>query len=135
MRFFRGGFYRLSRMMYGRNGPDTLYYFFFALALLASVCQWFTHSIIPTILSSVFIVLALFRCFSRNIYRRRRENEAFRRFLCRIRMLFQRKKRVPKTHVFRDCPFCKSRLRLRREKGKHNVRCPRCNTLFETRIR
>ena len=135
MRFYHGRFfYLLSRLMYGRNGPDTLYYVFFALALLSSIAQWFTLSIIPTLLSGVFIFYALFRCFSKNVYRRRRENEAFRRFLLRIGDLFRRKKRVPKTHVFRKCKFCKSRLRLRYVKGKHTVRCPRCNSLFQTRI-
>lgn len=137
MRFFRGGFaYRLARFFAGRNGPDTLYYVFFALALISSLCQYFTRSIIPTLLSGIFIFCALFRCFSKNVIRRRRENDAFCRFFGRFFDLFRRRgRRIPKTHVFRKCKYCKSKLRLRYVVGKHNVRCPRCNGLFETKIR
>ncbi len=137
MRFFRGGFsYRLARMLAGRNGPDTLYYVFFALALLCSICQWFFDSIIPSVLSGVFILLALFRCFSRNIARRRRENAAFCTFFSKVGNLFRpRSRRIPKTHVFRKCKICKSKLRLRYVPGKHHVRCPRCNGLFEVKIK
>lgn len=125
-------FYALSRFMAGRNGPDTLYYVFFALALIASIAQWFFRSMIPTLISGLFIFYALFRFMSRNVYKRRRENAAFCRFCY---LLIHPHKRAPKTHVFRKCRFCKSRLRLRRLKGKHTVRCPRCNRLFDVKIR
>lgn len=137
MRFHRGGFsYRLARMLAGRNGPDTLYYVLFALALICSLSQWFFDSIIPTVLSGIFIFLALFRCFSRNVARRQRENAAFCAFFLKLAELFRpRSRRIPKTHVFRKCKYCKSKLRLRYVKGKHSVRCPRCNGLFDVKIR
>ncbi len=125
-------FYALSRFMSGRNGPDTLYYVFFVLALIASISQWFTDKIYPTLISGIFIFYALFRFMSRNVYKRRRENDAFCRFFYN---LTHPKKRIPKTHVFRKCRFCKSKLRLRYLKGKHTVRCPRCNRLFDVKIR
>lgn len=121
-----------SRLMAGRNGPDTLYYVFFALAFIATVFQWFTELLFPTLIAGVFILYALFRFFSRNVYKRRQENEKFCRFLFR---LTHPRRREPKTHVFRKCPTCKSKLRLRYVKGKHTVRCPRCNELFDTKIR
>lgn len=136
MRFFRGNFgYRLARFLYGRNGPDTIYYVAFALALLCSISQWFIRGIYPTLLSTLFIIYALFRVFSRNVARRRAENAAFRRFFYNLFHPRHRIPRAPKTHVFRKCKQCKSRLRLRYVPGKHSVRCPRCNALFDIKIR
>ena len=122
----------LSRFMAGRNGPDTLYYVFFALAFIASVCQWFTTRLYPSFIAAVFILYAMFRFTSRNIYKRRQENEKFRRFIFRI--THPRRHEI-KTHVFRKCRHCKSKLRLRYVKGKHTVRCPRCDGLFDVKIR
>ena len=131
--FRRGGFRELvARFMAGRNGPDTLYYVFFALAFLASTFQWFTQRLYPSLLAVLFIGYAFFRFMSRNVYKRRQENEKFRRF---IYNLTHPRHRIPKTHVFRKCRYCKSRLRLRRLKGKHTVRCPKCNGLFDVKIR
>ena len=130
--FRRGGFReRVARFMAGRNGPDTLYYVFFALAFIASTLQWFTQRLYPFFLAVLCIGYAIFRFMSRNVYKRRQENEKFRRF---VYNLTHPRHRIPKTHVFRKCRYCKSRLRLRRLKGKHTVRCPRCNGLFDVSI-
>ncbi len=123
---------RIARFMAGRNGPDTLYYVFFALAFIATVLQWFTDKLYPSLVAALFIGYALFRFMSRNVYKRRQENEKFRRFVFNVTHPRRREKR---THVFRKCRYCKSRLRLRRVKGKHTVRCPRCNGLFDVKIR
>ena len=135
MRFFGGRFGRfLARLMMGRNGPDTIYYVSFALAFICSITQWFTEWPFPTLIAAGFIAYALFRCFSRNVVRRRRENMAFRRFFYNLTHP-RRRIRVAKTHVFRKCRHCKSNLRLKYVPGKHTVRCPRCNQLFHVRIR
>ena len=49
-------------------------------------------------------------------------------------LLQKSKHRDRKTHVFRKCPACKSVLRLPRQKGKHTVRCPRCQHRFDVKI-
>ena len=41
---------------------------------------------------------------------------------------------MDKSYVFRKCPHCGSRLRLKRVRGSHTARCPRCGTKFKVFI-
>ena len=145
---------KLAQFMYGRYGTDALYnalflwevVFLFAatvlslLGVVSTVC-----SIISWVLYVIAIGLlffALLRCFSRNIAARRRENERYLALKARLRLS---KKRAPKQkkasfmdteqHIFRQCPYCKSTLRLPRQKGKHSVKCPRCARSFTVKVR
>ena len=38
------------------------------------------------------------------------------------------------THGELKCPFCGTKLRLRRVKGKHTSRCPKCGQKFTVRV-
>lgn len=134
---------RIALFFMGRNGPDTLYTFSFALSLVA-IFLWgiFRYHpvwrIVLPVLYFLFFGYALFRLFSRNILRRRRENEAFRRFFARLfRPVYRVYLRVRdrKTHVYRKCPHCKSFLRLRRIPGEHVARCPACHDTFTIRVK
>ncbi len=140
MYYRRGGRLRerLGRFFSGRYGVDTLYYFFFVLALLCSIVSFWLDSLWLDILAFAFLVYAFFRAMSRNIAKRERENRRFRGFFAYIAAPFSRlfaRIRFRKTHVFRRCPFCKNHLRLPRQKGVHTVRCPRCQGRFDTKIR
>lgn len=139
---------KLARFLYGRYGADSLYnaLFIFELILLFVGTILNVLGNVEPILSfiSIFfylaalglLVWAIFRFFSRNIVKRRRENEAWLRFKGKF-------KRKPKpqlppdtpTHVFRACPKCRSTLRLPRQKGKHQARCPRCGEKFSVKVK
>jgi uncharacterized paraquat-inducible protein A len=138
----------LARFLYGRYGTDELYNALFitelVLLFLASILTVIGR--IAPVLSviSVFLYLlalglliwSMIRFFSRNISKRRRENEAWFRFLSKF-------KRKPKpalppdtpTHIFRACPKCRATLRLPREVGKHQVKCPRCGERFGVKVK
>ena len=133
----------LYRLMYGRYGTDKLG----NVMLIAYLAIIVTHTVVslvlnivkppfntlwidlPTyVLSMALVVIICYRMFSKNIAKRRRENEKF----CNFFNLQKNKWRDRKTHVYRKCPSCKAVLRLPRAKGKHSVVCPRCKNRFTT---
>ena len=132
---------RLYRFMYGRYGTDTLnkvlLWTYVVLVVVYSVISLFiTDSRVSALLllsylliSILLIFLIFFRQFSRNIQKRRRENEKF----CGFFRLRKNKFRDRKTHIYRKCPHCKAVLRLPKAKGRHAVICPRCKNRFEVK--
>ena len=134
MRNFRN---RLAQFMYGRYGTDQLYNALIATYLVLIVANAFISSAIISILMAAVLIFTIFRTLSRNIYKRRMENEKFMKIWKPIKSkgsLEIRKIKEIKTHRFRKCPHCKKVLRLPRRRGKHTVQCPCCNKEFELRI-
>ena len=114
------------RMMSGRYGTDklslTMLFIGFAFCVLSFIFSWFfILNIVFTLISYVFLFWALFRCFSRNIYKRYQEN---RKFL----MFFQRLK--DRDHRYYDCPRCRQQVRVPKGKGKISITCPKCREKF-----
>ncbi len=129
---------RLSRFFAGRYGADHLYYFLFAESLVCYILAAVFASFPLYGLSLALLLYALWRTLSRNLWKRRRENDRFLRFFRALRapaVRFFARIRYRKTHVFRRCPYCRNYLRLPRQKGQHTVRCPRCNARFDVTIR
>ena len=139
---------KIARFLYGRYGADSLYNALFAaeliLLLLGTILNVLGKvepilaivSLVCYAAALVLLVLAMFRFFSRNLAKRRRENEAWLRFKAKFRR--RRKPQLPPDtadHVFRACPACRATLRLPRRKGKHGARCPRCGAKFGVKVR
>ncbi|MBR5123587.1 MAG: hypothetical protein IKU90_00525 [Clostridia bacterium] len=139
---------KLARFFYGRYGSDQLYNALFAaelvllfiatiLSILGKVLPILGYIAIPFYLLSLgLLAFAFFRFFSRNIAKRRKENEAWLRF----RAKFRRRPKVtlpPDTadHIFRACPKCRATLRLPRRTGKHTAKCPRCGNSFGVKVK
>jgi len=128
---------KFNRFMYGRYGADQLYYVLFVLFLILSVLANIFRFAPLLLLSYLPIGFALFRYFSKNIYKRREENRRFLAFWQAIKNFFtlQRDKfRDRKVCRYRKCKHCKAILRLPIKKGKHSVKCPRCGKSFNVRI-
>ncbi len=114
----------MRRIMAGRYGHDRL-----NLTMLVVGCVLcFVQPLVPggvkvifTILSEALLILALFRCFSRNTYKRYNEN---RRFL----LLVDRVK--DRAHRYYTCPKCRQTVRVPRGKGKIAITCPKCREKF-----
>ena len=127
----------LYRFMYGRYGTDKLgnclliayVIFIFLETILNIFIQSWIFDLVCALISLGLMITVLFRMFSRNIQKRRRENEIF----CNFIKLQKNKYRDRKTHVYRKCPSCSATLRLPKAKGKHNVVCPRCKKRFSVR--
>ncbi len=128
---------RLFRFFYGRYGYDTLsktlLFVYAATLVLHMVLSFFIESpyyyLAYFLLSMALIFTVFYRTFSRNIPKRRAENQKF----CNFFKLIRNKFRDRKTHVYRKCPKCKAVLRLPRSKGKHSVVCPSCKHRFEVK--
>ena len=133
---------KLARFMWGRNGIDGLYYFYFVLFLILWVLQYIVRADIAKALISiaalVLVGLMMFRFFSRNLAARRKENEKFMSIWRSIKGFFvlqKNKIRDAKSFVYKKCPSCRVNLRLPRKKGEHSVVCPRCKNKFTVKNR
>jgi hypothetical protein len=139
---------RLASFMYGRNGIDQLYHFLFWTIVALSFLNIFLKEWVLTVIELLILIYALFRVFSRNVYRRQKENQVYLVCARKIRSFFggikrkfsskmtleNNKWRDRKTHVYKRCPKCKNILRLPRVKGKHTAACPCCGNRFDVRI-
>lgn len=135
------GFLRnsLSKLFYGRNGPDTITAVLTWVSLALAIAGLFAGGTAGLVFLGLYLLCLgyiLFRMLSRNVYARQKENQAFLRFFRKIGSFFklQKQKLTDKDHVYRKCPSCKSQLRLPKRKGTHTARCPRCGKEFEVRI-
>ncbi|MBQ3012569.1 MAG: hypothetical protein IJD74_03420 [Clostridia bacterium] len=144
---------KLYRFFYGRYGTDQLYKFCLILLMLLLVASLVLQFTLPEGLASAIVSLSIsvltyalmfwmiFRSMSRNIYKRRRENERYLKISGAVKRFFigntSRKTRSANRddqyYIFRDCTRCKATLRLPRKKGKHSVKCPRCSHSFYVR--
>ena len=115
----------LYKLMAGRYGTDklnnTILWTGVILCLVSIFVpvQWV--NLLLTTLSYVCVGVALFRCFSRNTYKRYKEN---RRFLFLMERLRDRE------HRYFKCPKCRQSVRVPRGKGKIAITCPRCREKF-----
>ena len=123
----------LSRFMYGRNGADQLGLTTIWAALLLDVVNIFikqqTVHMVISFLSTVLLVIAVYRVFSRNLQKRRAENA---RFLEKVwwpmkrRAAGSKQQRMDKAHKYFTCHNCKTVCRVPRGKGKIVITCPKC---------
>ena len=127
---------KLARFLYGRNGPDKLYNFCIISSLVLLILNLFFRTLWLELPAYALFGYAIFRFLSRNVYKRQEENRKFLRFWTRLRNWFSTTKSrlTDRSHAYRKCPSCKSQLRLPRKRGKHSVRCPRCNVTFDVKI-
>ena len=133
---------KLARFFYGRYGIDQLYYALFVLYFILWGVQLFVP-LLPVrigiyVLQAALLFWMTFRMLSKNVYKRRRENEAFMKIFRPVKNLFVLTKnriRDVKGFRYRKCPHCKATLRLPKRKGEHSVICPRCKKRFTVKIK
>ncbi len=130
----------LSRLVYGRYGMDHLGTFTLILSLVLFIVSMFVK------VNAVYLVLefvayflmfeTLFRMMSRNIARRRAENDRFVSLIWplkhRLRGWVERL-RSSRDYRFFKCPGCGNLLRVPRKKGRIKITCPHCGQRFEKR--
>ena len=144
---------KLYRFLYGRYGTDQLYKFSMVLLLVLLLISLILQFVLSEGLAAAIVSLSMsvvtyalmfwmiFRSMSRNIYKRRRENERYLKIMGAVKRFFsgntsrktKSRNRDDAYYIFRDCTKCKATLRLPRKKGKHSVRCPRCSHSFYVR--
>ena len=127
---------KIARFMAGRNGNDQLNLFLFAVdALLLLAAMLIGGRVGSGLYIAVLVLLAFiyFRSFSRNLPRRREENEKYLRLKYRLAadMKVRKEKWVQrKDYKFYTCPSCKTTLRVPRGHGKIKIVCRKCGNSF-----
>jgi transcription elongation factor Elf1 len=81
----------------------------------------------------VVFVWSIFRIFSRNIPKRREENNKFMRKAQPVLkwLRLQQTMRKDKEHRYFKCPNCSQYLRVPKGKGKITVTCRSCKASFQ----
>ena len=123
----------LRNFMTGRYGPDHLSIAMIIVSLVLSLLRSITRFDPLLYVSYVILVLALFRMLSRNVNRRRSENDKFIRYWWPVRTKASRtlaNMKHRKTHKFLKCPGCSNTLRVPKGKGKLQITCPKCGERF-----
>ena len=123
----------LARFMYGRYGNDQLGWFLLALYFFLALLATITEIGLFALAGEACILVALFRMLSRNLAKRRTENQ---KFLTKINPLIrwfrlQSTIRKDKEHRYFKCPSCGQQLRVPRGKGKITVTCRGCGASFQ----
>lgn len=117
--------------MYGRYGPDELYKFLFKVYFLLFIIDLFINSKILTISELIIVFLMFFRFFSKNIYKRSRENSIYlkyRKFCLKPIENLKRNYKDRKYYKYKKCRHCKTTLRLPlpNSRGIKHAKCPNC---------
>ena len=116
---------KLRYFMAGRYGTDKLNMAILSAGLAACVISAFFDSpkmdLLLTGVSYGLMIWALYRCFSRNTYKRYQENRKFLQFFDRLK---------DREHRYYDCPKCRQVVRVPRGKGKIAITCPKCKERF-----
>ncbi len=136
-----GFFQKIQQFMYGRNGFDTYSFFLFIVALAVSTANFFVWnywaSLIMYAVQLLILAYATFRILSKSVHKRSAENRRFVAIWTAVKNFFILQKnriRDIKKYRYRRCKYCKATLRLKRRRGKHTVRCPKCRGEFKVNI-
>lgn len=112
-----------QHFMAGRYGTDKLNITILCAGVAFCLLSLFVRrlSLLFTTVSYILLLWAIFRCLSRNTYRRYRENSRYLGLLQRFR---------DREHRYYHCPRCRQPIRVPRGKGKIAITCPKCKEKF-----
>jgi uncharacterized C2H2 Zn-finger protein len=118
-----------QKFMLGRYGPDQLSVALCVISFVLSVISNITNWSVITAVSAVALGIAVYRILSRDVLKRRSENQWF---LARWNPIAARY-RDRKTHKYFKCPNCGQKLRVPKKKGSMTITCPKCGTSFKAK--
>ena len=124
----------IARFMYGRNGMDQLNLVLMWVVLILDVVTMLVqrnHAAVSMVLywlSMAGWVYVLFRIFSKNLSKRRGENQKFVNWVWRMKSsrAGARERHADKDHKYFTCKNCKTICRVPVGKGKIIITCPKC---------
>ncbi len=129
--FFQRMQWKLMSWMQGRYGNDNLSSFLMGAAIVLMLVSFVFGFDIVWTLSSVLLILVLFRTFSKNITARAKENSTFERVMIKPKHqwdLLNKRWINRKTTQYFKCKNCGQMLSVPRGKGTLRVVCPKCKT-------
>jgi RNase P subunit RPR2 len=131
MQRLKNGFVRL---MYGRNGVDQLGMATIWTCLILDIVSMFLQRRVPVAGAVLYWgamalwVYAIFRMFSKNLYKRREENSRWVQLRWKFQSNHQNAKarHADKEHKYFTCKNCKTICRVPVGKGNVEITCPKC---------
>nr|WP_325297454.1 hypothetical protein [uncultured Dysosmobacter sp.] len=132
----------LYRFMYGRNGMDQLngallriYLGLFVVQVLCSLLRLGAGVLLLDALLWVLLVVICFRMFSKNLAKRRAENQKWVDWLWsgRSRRAGAKARRADKEHRYFTCKACKTICRVPVGKGRIVITCPKCGAQIDAK--
>lgn len=127
---------KASRFMYGRNGQDELVMAAYLTGLtLYVIGAFFKNSYLMSV-SIVIFFYGMYRCYSKNIEKRRQENQAFQRIIHKPLKYISMMKlqwKYRKTHKYYMCRECGQIIRVPKTGQKIRITCPHCKNQFVKR--
>ena len=141
--FFQRIGYAMARFMYGRNGMDHLnrallivyLVLYFAGTLIAGILKSDVLASVINVAVNVLMVVILFRMFSRNLYKRRAENQRWVNWWWRVKSnnAGAKARHADKDHKYFTCKQCKTICRVPVGKGKIIITCPKCKAQIQAK--
>ncbi|SFI19097.1 zinc finger domain-containing protein, LSD1 subclass [Pseudobutyrivibrio sp. OR37] len=140
--------YRMAKFFSGRTGVDALGRAVTWLALILMLLTMITHSNICYLLAMACLLYSFWRMLSKNYQKRYYENAKFLEKTAGIRrklsvlsaklMAFFNKAKADynqrKVYAIFKCPSCKQKLRAPKGRGKIQVTCSKCHTVFIKKV-
>lgn len=126
---------KLQRFLYGRYGTDKLNLFLLILGLVFTLIGGLFFPPLGLV-ADLFYLCAIFRTFSRNIPARQKEYRWFSKWYGPFESAFRLQKQKfaqRKTYKYFKCPACHQQLRAPRGRGKIQVTCQKCHSVFQTK--
>ena len=118
------------RYICGRYGIDELCKLNTILFLVIFFVNIFVKSYILGLTSVLLFITTIYRCFSKNIYRRTKENNIYLKIKKKLLKPFKNIKRniTDKENVYVRCNRCKTTLKLPlpKKRGFKTAICPEC---------
>ncbi|WP_279161220.1 hypothetical protein [Thomasclavelia cocleata] len=124
----------IYQFMLGRYGSDQFNVFLVILAIVLMILNlFFIRNSFLSAIVWLILIYSLYRIYSRNIYRRRAENDKYLSIIQPIqkRISMIKKNREDHEHKYFLCPECKQTVRVPRGHGKITITCPKCSHKFD----
>ena len=123
--------WNMQKWMQGRYGQDELYVCLSVIALISILLS--SVSPVFAVLGILTLFFAMFRCYSKNLEKRRRERNTYLKLVGKPKgwlTLQKRKWKERKTHRYFKCGACRQVMRVPKGKGKIAVTCPKCHKTY-----
>ena len=117
----------------------TLFWLYIVLWLVGSLVSAVLKSNVLTAVFNgvmwILFVILFFRMFSKNLYKRRAENQKWVNWLWRIKsnQAGAKARHADKEHKYFTCKNCKTICRVPAGKGKIIITCPKCGAKIEAK--
>lgn len=127
---------KFKKFMEGRYGADELNLFLITLALIFKILASVKGIRFLDSICLFMLVISIFRAYSKNIYKRKIENNSFLGLVKVPRKKYNNlvtRIKNRKVYKYMKCENCHQTLRVPRGKGKIMVTCPKCKHKMEVR--